>query len=198
MSDEDDDELEPSPALSTFPPVPTDPNDPAVSFINNQGPIGDPLNSGADVYGLPLYSPAHSYYLFSGSSPYSTPGTSQHPQLSFVPPAYVAGEFEGYIQNVEHGNSETQQQSLISFGPYLQPVYKPGELSHYGSTVGHGNVAMEAKEQWPLPYYYYPSQGFWESPGFPHVAQSVPANRNHPFLFGYAPPQLVVSLPLRL
>lgn len=151
---------------SPFPPQPTDPNHPAVSFLHDPEPAGVLSDSEANIVGLSSWNPALSYDPDRMSAtPYSISKTSRDSAVRVPPPppSYVAGEFEAYTGNMEHGNSETETEKQ-SFGPspYPQPLFQAGELSEYESVFEHGGEERETEGF--MPHYFFPSQGFWEFP----------------------------------
>lgn len=190
----------PSPLLSSWLPLlPPDPYHPAVSLLGDAEPTGFRSNTRAHMDDPPSWNPVLSYDLFRKSAtPYSVSKTSQHHDISALPPppSYIAGEFEAYAGNVEHGKSETEaeQQSFGSADPYPEPVFQKGELSQYESILEHGNEERETEMDGSMPHYSFPSQGFWEFPAvFPFAAPRHPSSqrlepsRNGPFLPGHFP-----------
>lgn len=136
----------------------------------------------------PSWNPVLSYDLRKSATPYSTSMTSQHGEVSALPPlpSYVAGEFEAYVGNVEHGNSEreTEQQPFGSWGPFPEPVFQAGELSQYESIFEHGNEERETEADGFMPHYSFPPQGFWRFPRvFPVTRPRHPSepSMNDPF-----------------
>ncbi|CAG10071.1 unnamed protein product [Tetraodon nigroviridis] len=140
-----------SPLLSPwFPLLPPDPYHPALSLLRDPEPIGFLSNSGASMDNPSSWNPVFSYDLVGKPvTPYSIWETSQHHDISALPPppSYVAGEFEAYVGDVEHGNSETEAEQLgFGFlGPYPEPAFQAGELSEYEFILEHGNEERETE-----------------------------------------------------
>lgn len=189
-----------SPLLSPwFPLLPPDPYHPALSLLRDPEPIGFLSNSGASMDNPSSWNPVFSYDLVGKPvTPYSIWETSQHHDISALPPppSYVAGEFEAYVGDVEHGNSETEAEQLgFGFlGPYPEPAFQAGELSEYEFILEHGNEERETEGDGFMPHYSFPSQGFWEFPAvFPSVGPRHPSFQrlepsiNHPVLPGPIP-----------
>lgn len=122
------------------------------------------------------------YDLFrEAATPYPVSQTSQHREVGALPPppSYAAGEFEAYVGNVEHGNSETEteQQPSGSLGPHPEPVFQAGELSEYESIFEHGHEERETEEDGFMPHYSFPSHGLWEFPAvLPFAARRHPSS----------------------
>lgn len=178
---------------SWFPLLPPDPYHPTVSLLRDPEPTAF-LSKRANMDDPPSRNPALSSDLVRKSAtPYSISKTSPHREVSALPPppSYTAGEFEAYVGNVEHGNSETEteQQPFGSLGPYPEPGFQAGELSKYESIFEHGNEERETEGDGFMPHYSFPSQGFWKFPAvFPFAGRRHPSSQrpepsiNDPFL----------------
>lgn len=182
---------------SWFPFLPPDPHHPAVSLLRDAA--GFLSNAGANMDDPPSWNPVLSYELLRKSAtPYSMSVTSQHRDVSALPPPplYEAGEFEAYVGNVEHGSSETEaeHQPFGSSGPYPEPVFQAGELSEYESIYEHENEERETEGDGFMPHYSFPSQEFWEFPAVSPFAgarhpssQRLEPSVNDPFRPGQIP-----------
>ena len=155
-----------APLLSSwFPLLPPDLYHPAVSLLRGPEPTGFLSNARANIDDPPSWNPVLAHDLVRKSvTPYSTSKTSDAGALP--PPAYIAGDLESYVGNVDQGHSETEaeQQPFGSWGPYPEPVFQAGELSQYESIFEHGNEERETDGDGFVPHYSFPSQGFWELP----------------------------------
>lgn len=178
---------------SWFPLLPPDPYHPTISLLRDPEPTAF-LSKRANMDDPPSRNPAlGSDLVRKSATPHSISKTSPHREVSALPPppAYTAGEFEAYLGNVEHGNSETEteQQPFGSLGPYPEPGFQAGELSKYESIFEHGNEERETEGDGFMPHYSFPSQGFWKFPAvFPFAGRRHPSsprpepNINDPFL----------------
>lgn len=153
---------------SWFPPPPTAPDHPAVSFLHDPEPTGVFSNSKANIDSPSWWNPVLRYDVVSNSAtPYSASKTSHYSDVRVLPPPppYIPGEFEAYTGNLEHGNSEMEAEVQVtsSSGPSPQPVFQAGELSEHEYISEFGHEERETEEE-AIPHYSFPSQGFWESP----------------------------------
>lgn len=179
---------------SWFPLPPTDPDHPAVSFLHDPDPTG--VLSKANIDSPSWGNPVLSYDVVRNSAS----KTSHYPVTVLPPsPPYIPWEFEAYVGNLEHGNSEmeAEEQMFSSFGPSPQPVFQAGEMSEYESILAYGHEERETEEEVFMPHYSFPSQGFWNLPVVFNSAgpmrsssQWLEANLKYPFSGPVAPRML--------
>lgn len=180
---------------SWFPPLPTDPDHPAISFLHDPDPTG--VLSKANIDSPSWWNPVLSYDVVRNSATPDSASKTSHYSVTVLPPPppYIPREFEAYVGNLEHGNSEmeAEEQMFSSFGPSPQPVFQ----AEYESISEYGHEERETEEEVFMPHYSFPSQGFWDLPvvfnsaGPMHSSsQWLEANLNYPFSGPVAPPML--------
>lgn len=141
----------------------SDPDHPAIWFLHDSDPTGVLSNSKANIDSPSWWNPVLSYDVVRNSA-----SKTSHYSVTVLPPPppYIPREFEAYVGNLEHGNSEmeAEEQMFSSFGPSPQPVFQAGELSEYESISEYGHEERETEEEAFMPHYSFPSKGFWELP----------------------------------
>ncbi|XP_056902721.1 uncharacterized protein LOC130533394 [Takifugu flavidus] len=186
---------------SWFPPPPTDPDHPAISFLHDPDPTGVLSNSNSNIDNPSWWNPVLSFDVVRNSATPDSASKTSHYSVTVLPPPppYIPREFEAYVGNLKHGNSEmeAEEQMFSSFGPSPQPVFQAGELSEYESILEYGHEKRETEEEVFMPHYSFPSQGFWELPVVFNSAspmhsssQWLQANLKYPFSGPVAPRML--------
>ncbi|XP_030603216.1 uncharacterized protein LOC115792812 [Archocentrus centrarchus] len=154
----------PHPHYGSFPgapPVLTDPNDPAVSFMY------DPVRLRASRHktyparfrSTPGVLSAHSSFgPVTGSTATLVSGTSQLRPIFGFPPAQLEADQLGHDEkNFEHGNSERGTHGVGFRLPlYAEPFFQPGELRKYAAFYEHGSSERETEDEFPPVPYAYP------------------------------------------